>query len=170
MGDKNVIYKEKQSFHDYVTYAFLLLSLIGIAWIFGHAVYAGKFSVGMAFLCLSLIGLIGFELWYLKNIRLILSINDKYIKLKKRPIPYKEEKIYWDNVKECSILSAPKGSIWFGNNINFGRIKKYSLSGRNGLSIITNDGTRYILGSQNVDLLKEKLLELNLGNNEKDNH
>lgn len=159
---KNIIYKEKQSFNDYVTYSLLFLALLGIVWVLGAAIVEGKFSLALAVLCLSLIGLIGFEIWYLQNLRMTLSINDKFIKLKKLPLPNKAEKIYWDNISECSILSSPKSGIWSGNNISFSRIKYYSLSGRNGLSIMTKDGRRYMLGSQNVDKLKEKMEELNL--------
>lgn len=150
---KNNIFKERQSFDDKIVFIFLGAILIGSVIGLFQSLTSASSNLTNIMAYLTVIALSGFLFWWLKRLKIKVSINDKRIKYKLYPIHKKAQRILWEEVEGCEIVKTPPAAQWLGSNIRFSRESWFSLSGRNGLSIEMKDGKRYFIGCKNVDNL-----------------
>jgi len=154
---KNKKFSEKQRFNDKLVFIFLMLgiggALLGLVKSFAN----GDATLLNTIAYLSIASGLGLLFWWLKRLRLKISVNDKRIKYKMSPIHNKSQRITWDEVASCEILRTPLAAQWHGSNIRYGGESWFSLTGRNGLSIETKDGRRLFIGCKNVDELAAAL-------------
>lgn len=111
---------------------------------------------------LATLGLGGW-LYYLVQLRLKVKISSKSIKFQMAPFHASSRKIKWKEVKKCTIVRTPKVAQWHGSNLSYGAESRFSLSGRNGLSLTTNDGRKYFIGCRDVDGLQEAMRSFSVG-------
>jgi hypothetical protein len=155
----NKIYREKQKYSDRIN--LVVLQLVGIVCLIGliqeSVSVSGSMSKMITFSCLIL--LVACTLLLLRRLKLKVDINDKRIKYKLTPLHSKSQKIKWNEVQYCEIVKTSAAAHWHGANLNHGELK-YSLAGRNGLSILTKEGIRYFIGIQDIDSLRDKMRDL----------
>lgn len=101
---------------------------------------------------------LGGLIWWLRSLRLKVSVSEKNIKYKLSPLHDKKRSVAWKDVEKCEIVKTPEIAQWSGGNISFNREKRISLTGRNGLALQTKEGENLFIGVKNVDEL-EKTLE-----------
>ncbi len=159
----NKIYKEKQSFNDLGIQALIALGGLGALFAAAKAVWQGSADITYVLGCLAIAAGLGGIMWYLRSLRMKVSIDQKCIKYKLHPIHVKARKIDWEDVDSCVVVRSPKLSRWQGANLSYANEHFFSLSGRNGLSLTTKDGESYLIGCKNVDRLANSLDKLKLG-------
>ena len=157
---KNNVYKERQYFTDKVVFALLGTGLAGTLFGLVKYILSVNYTFGYVLLYLAIAATLVFCLWWLKQLKLKVSVNEKRVKYKLFPLHKKPRKILWDEVASCKIVKTPLSAQWHGSNIRFSGELWFSLTGRNGLSIETKDGRRYFIGCKNVDNLLNSLGEL----------
>lgn len=154
---KNYLFQEKQRFNDKLLYVLLGLGMAGSLIGFGQALMGHPMGMARAAAYLSLILLFGGYGWWLAHLRLKVVVNDQWIKFKMSPFHAKSQKIRWEEVAVCKVVKTPRAALWHGGNIRFSGEYCYSLTGRNGLAILTKDGRRFFIGCNDVDELAESL-------------
>jgi hypothetical protein len=153
----NTIYKEKQSFNDASITVLLGIGILGALYAMFAAFIKSTpdyYYIGGCFLIAVTLGGI---FYILRRLRMKVSISNKRIKYKLSPLHVKSRKIDWEDVASCEVVKTPKVAQWNGSNISFGGEHFFSLCGRNGLSLTTKNGRRYLIGCDNVDELMESL-------------
>ena len=152
------IFKEKQRIKDplllgafvaLLGYSLFLLSRELITNGFANAIPV--FLLGIAVL------IVGFGLWVLIRIQLKVAVTKKGIDYKMSPLHSKKKHINWDEVEECKVIETPKMAHMHGGNMKFWYEKKFTLSGRNGISVITKDGERFFIGTRETADLKRSI-------------
>lgn len=157
------LHKEEQRFNDKVVMVFLAAGILGLLYAAVNTVLldpANSFKA--AVLVLVATGLAGWLYW-LVQLQLKVKISDKSIKFKLAPFHKTSRKIKWKEVKDCTIVKTPEIAQWHGANLSYGAETRFSLSGRNGLSITTKDGRKYFIGCRDVDGLQEAMQSFSVG-------
>ncbi len=157
---KNYMYKDQQNFTDKLVFLLLAIGLFGGLVGLFYSIWNAHIPIEttMAYLTIAIVSLV-WIVW-LRMLELKVSINDKRIKFKLYPIHRRSQKIFWDDVESCEIVTSPVGAQWHGSNLQYAREALYSLTGRNGLRILLADGRRYFIGCKDVDLLQKTLSEV----------
>ncbi|WP_421750994.1 hypothetical protein [Croceimicrobium sp.] len=101
-------------------------------------------------LCLALI-------WFLSHLRLKTSISKKGIEYKMMPFHHSKRIIHWDEISFIRIVSFPRLSSWQKSYNHYLLQKKFTFSGRNGMSVETSWGERIFIGSGKVDELRKAI-------------
>ncbi len=153
----NKIYEERQRYHDRTVIILLSAAILGL--LYGAASYFWRSDITLLYslVCLALAGGLGYALWWLTQLRYKLTITDKNVKFKLKPLTGGSRKISWDEIASCTLVKTPDVAKWHGSNLPHPGEKIYSLDGRNGLMIVTKDGQRYFIGCQNIEDLREAL-------------
>ena len=150
------IFKEKQSFKNkFLTTLLIVLGLLVIIRVINEFLNpSDQFASVMiaAFIALSVIG--GW-LWYLYNLRLKVTVSEEDISFKMKPWQSEKRRISWNDVSCCEIIQTPELAQWQGGNITFNHERRYTVSGRNGLHLVTKDGTEYFVGSSRLHELEK---------------
>jgi hypothetical protein len=154
---KNQIFQEKQRFNDKLLYGLLGVGVAASLAGFAQSLSGAEVSLSHAAAYLGLILLLGGYGWWLSRLRLKVEVTDRYIKFKMSPFHAKARKIAWEDVVACEVVKTPRAALWHGGNIRFSGEANYSLTGRNGLSIITRDGQHFFIGCRDVDELSASL-------------
>jgi len=154
---KKALFKERQHSKSkdeiVIVFLFLILSIFALA---KQLMYWDGFD-SKVILSIVLIASLTFWLKILVTMKLKVSISEKSIKFKMDAIQSKSQKIKWKHIDELSIVRTPLFAQWHGGNITFDRTKKFTLSGRNGVSLTTKDGERYFIGSRRLDELENAI-------------
>ncbi len=153
-------FKDKQHFND--TLVFAIIGLAFLATIAGliKTLWIGDLNLMKSLIYLGVLALLGGWFWWLRRLELKVSINQKRIKYKMAPYHAKSKRISWDEVTSCKVVKTPLVAQWHGSNVHFFREKWFSLSGRNGLSLLTRDGEAYFIGCKDVEGLAKFLAKL----------
>ncbi|TXF84707.1 hypothetical protein FUA23_21080 [Neolewinella aurantiaca] len=157
------LHKEKQRFNDKVVIALLGVAILALLYGTAYSLIvepSEPLKAGM--FLLSALAVSGW-LYYLVQLRLEVKISDKSIKYQMAPLHTSSRKIKWKEVEECAIVKTPKVAQWHGANLCYGAESRFSLVGRNGLSLTTKDGRKYFIGCSDVDQLQEAMQSLSLG-------
>jgi hypothetical protein len=156
-GMANKIYQEKQRFHDWLTIVMLSLATAGL--LYGAASYfwSDDVTVIYSIVCLVLAGGLGYAIWWLTSQRSKLTITDKKIKFKLKGPVKKSKKIAWDDVVSFTVVKSSALAKWDRPKTTITDEKFYSLDGRNGLMIETEDGHHYFIGCQSIEELQAAL-------------
>lgn len=154
---KSTKFKEKQYFNDKIVFIILGAGVIGALFCLLKAFVWGPLTLGYISTCLVAAAGLGAVIWWLRHLKLKVSVNDEGIKYKMSPIHGKAKTISWNEVESYEVVRSPKAAQWHGSNISFGGEAFFSLTGRNGLSIDTKDGRHLFIGCQDVDRLKNVL-------------
>ncbi len=92
-------------------------------------------------------------LWYLTHTRILIKSSKKGLKVKKLPFG-SSDKIEWDTIAKCE-SSSPELTIEQPNRyLPFWLEKKYTLTGRSGIHILTKNGRRLFIGTKKPKKLK----------------
>lgn len=154
---KNKKFNEKQHFNDKLVFILLGAGIGGALFGLVKSFANGEVTLLNTIAYLSIVSGLGLLFWWLKRLKLKVSVSDKRIKYKMSPIHNKSQRIAWDEVASCEILRTPLAAQWHGSNIRYSGESWFSLTGRNGLSIETKDGRRLFIGCRNVDELAATL-------------
>lgn len=153
-------FKDRQHFNDRVVFAFICLAILATFGGLVKTLWTGEATLMTSLIYLGVILALGGWLWWLRHLELKVSIDRKRIKYKMAPWHSKSKRIAWKEVASCKVVKTPLAAQWHGSNIHFCRENWFSLSGRNGLSLLTRDGEQYFIGCRDVeglaDFLKEK--------------
>jgi hypothetical protein len=159
---KKVKFKETQHYTNRLTLCFLgTIALVAV--LKGMLLLSTSkpditnslFGFAVAFSTLLLI-------WWLINLKLKVVVSEKNIKFKLSPIHPKKRSIPWQEIARCEIVETPEAAQWSGGNITFNHEKRYSLTGRNGLSITTKKGKNFFIGCSDLAGLKEAIDSMEL--------
>ncbi len=152
------IYREKQTFNNrFLTIALAVLGLLVMGRMVSEVVNPGDRLITVMIAGVLVITILGGWLWYLYNLRLKVTVSEETITFKMKPWQGKKQRIAWDDVQCCEIIQTPELAQWQGGNITFNHERRYSVSGRNGLHLITKDGKEYFVGSSKLNELKDAL-------------
>ncbi|MCB0644579.1 MAG: hypothetical protein KDC44_23205 [Phaeodactylibacter sp.] len=152
-------YKETQRFNDKLVFLVLIAGLSATLLGLTRSLILGSIGWEKALIYVLSTSLLAGTLWYLRQLKLKVSVNDSRIKFKLFPFQKQSQRITWDQVDSCRLVRSPRAAQWHGGNLHFSRERWYSLSGRNGLLIETKDGQHYFIGCRNLDRLKQVLVE-----------
>ena len=97
------------------------------------------------------------SIWFLLRLRLKSAVSERGIEYKMRPFHQKKRIIPWDHIKRINIMRMPRNYSWQKRYNSYMLQRKYTFSGRNGISIETVDGEAIFLGSQQVNELQHAL-------------
>lgn len=154
---KKVLFKERQQSRSKdeiaIVFFFLALSILALG---KEIIYWNGFNIKLL-LCVILIAMLSFWLQVLITMKLKVSISEKAIKFKLNSFQSKSQKIKWKHIDELSIVRTPLFTQWHGGNITFDSSRKFTLSGRNGVSLTTKDGESYFIGSRKLDELENAI-------------
>ena len=150
---ESTIFKERQCFNDKIVFLFLGGGFIGALLGLLNSLKLGQINLLNALGFLAIAALCGYLLWWLRQMRFKVSVNEKRIKYKLFPIHKKAQRITWDEVESCQIVKTSAAAQWHGGNVRFSGESWFSLNGRNGLSIETKDGRRIFIGCKDIDSL-----------------
>jgi len=153
-------FKERQQFKDRLLFFLLWAGLAGAVAGLVRSFVVEQAGMGQALGYMLIAVLLGTWLWWLNQLKLKVSVNEKRIKYKLSPLHRKSKKIEWEEVASCKLVKTPRSASWHGSNVHFGNMKWFSLSGKNGMSITTKDGRRVFIGCSDVDQLAETLEEI----------
>jgi len=95
--------------------------------------------------------------YLISNLRLKLKISSKGIHYKMLPFLKKNGLVKWKDIQECSVIESPIGTTVDRSLIANIIERKITLTGNNGISIVTTSGERYLIGSKNPEYLKRAL-------------
>ncbi len=99
---------------------------------------------------LPLLMLLLIALTYFIKVKLSVRMTKNHISFSYYPWKKKRQKIKWENVTHCEIVQTPQLAQWNGWNVHFSNENVFSLSGRSGLSLTTEDGNKFFIGSRNI--------------------
>ncbi len=157
----NYKFKEEVRFKDNLVFLFLGFGILGLVFFLSKFIYLGELTTEKFIVFSTSIILLVSVTYWLKSIKLNVSINDKRIKFKFSPIDVKSNRIYWKDVKHCKLMKTNYASSWLGNNVHTTREHWYSLNGKNGLLVETKNGKNYFIGCRNIEDLSKTINKLN---------
>lgn len=156
-------YKERQYFEGKAVYVLLALGFGSALYGWGQSLFAGTANWQTSASYLLIMATTAALIWWLRRLRLKVSINEKRIKFKMFPYHRQAQRIHWEEVVACELVKTPHLAQWHGSNLHLMGEAWYSLTGRNGLAIETKDGRRLFIGCKDVDKLAETLEQARLG-------
>jgi len=86
--------------------------------------------------------------YLINSLQLKVKITSKGIQYKMMPFFKKKRIILWDEIASCSIVESPRVSSADRRILVNFMERKITLTGNNGLSILTYSGERYLIGSK----------------------
>lgn len=151
-------FREKQQIKDPLLLGAFVALLAYSMFLLGREIYLNGLSNAIPIVLFGLaILVVGFGLWILIRLQLNVSVTKKGIDYKMSPLHNKKKRIAWDEVEECKVIETPKVAHMHGGNMKFWYEKKFTLSGRNGIAVITKDGDRYFIGTRETADLKRSI-------------
>ncbi len=95
--------------------------------------------------------------WFVLKLSIKTAITPKGIEFKMAPFHHRKRVLHWSEIKSIHMVSIPRFSSWQTSYNNYMLQKKFTFSGRNGISIETCDGEQYFIGSSNVKKLHKAI-------------
>jgi hypothetical protein len=157
------LHKEEQRFNDKVVMALLGAGIVSSLYAAVNTLLTNPVNAIKAGVLLLVALALGGWLYWLVTLRLKVKISNKSIKYQMAPFHTSNRKIKWKEVEDCTIVKTPAIAQWNGWNLNYGTESRFSLSGRNGLSVTTKDGRKYFIGCRDVDGLQEAMQSFSVG-------
>lgn len=151
-------FTEKQRIKDPLLLGVFIALLAYSLFLLGRELFMNGFENAIPVFLLGIAVLIvGLGLWVLIRLQLKVAVTKKGIDYKMSPLHAKKKRIKWDEVEECKVIETPKVAHMHGSNMKFWYEKKFTLSGRNGIAVITKDGERYFIGTRETAALKRSI-------------
>lgn len=150
-------YKEQQQFKDNIVFVLLGIGIMSTFFVIVQSFWTGQAGMTLLISGILLLTILFALIWWLRSLRLQLSINEKRIKVQFFPFHRTPVKIKWKDVDSCAVVQSPAMAAWMGNNLSFCGESLFSLVGRNGLRIHTVKGERFFIGCSNMNDLNETL-------------
>ena len=149
------IYKEKQSFKNkFLTTVLIGIGLLVIIRVINELLNPSSQLATVMIAAFIALAVVGGWLWYLYNLRLKVTVSEEDISFKMKSWQTEKQRIAWEDVSCCEIVQTPELAQWQGGNITFNHERRYTVNGRNGLHLITKDGTEYFVGSSKLGELE----------------
>ncbi|NJC26443.1 hypothetical protein [Neolewinella antarctica] len=155
----NKLYREESGFSEIITIGLLSLTLLALLIASGVNAFTESANHNWALVYAGAALIVGGILYFLYRMKMKLVVSEKVIKFKMTPFHGKSRKIKWKNVAEYEVIKTHPLAPNHGSHLASSE-RRFSLSGRNGLSILMTDGARYFIGCRDVDRLEESLREL----------
>lgn len=152
------IYREESGFSEIVTTALLALIALALCVAGAANLMGAEANHGWAILYFGVALVLGGVLYFLYRMKMKVVVSEKTIKYQLTPFHDKLQKIKWRDVADCEVVKTHPLAPNHGSHLASGE-RRFSLTGRNGLSILTKAGERYFIGCRDVDQLKESLHE-----------
>lgn len=153
------IFKEKQRFFSR-NFTLTLAALCALAvWIVVRQYLNPQFHIHLVDIvagsgvALLIVGI----LWFAQQLRMKTAITPKGIEYKMAPFHHNKRVIPWDEIKSIQVVSIPRYASWQSSYNNYMLQRKFTFSGRNGISVETCDGDFIFIGSHKVDELREAI-------------
>lgn len=151
-------FTEKQRIKDPLLLGAFVALLAYSLFLFGREIFMNSFENPVVLTLLGVAVLVfGFGMWIVFHVRLKVDVTKKGITYKMSPLHTKKKKIKWDEVETCKVIETPKVAHMHSGNMKFWYEKKFTLSGRNGLAVITKEGDRYFIGTRETTELKKSI-------------
>ena len=149
------IFKEKQTFSDqFLTIMLLVLGALIAARAVKELIVPGDRFTEVLVVASTILFIVGGVLWYLHNLKLVVTVTKKKISFDMKPLSGGKQHILWKEVSCCEIVDTPELAQWQGANITFNHERRFSVCGRNGLHLTTKDGRDYLIGSNKLTELE----------------
>ena len=153
------IYKENQRYQRIGLIAFIAVFTVALIVAFISQVFINQVEnpipnyVAVLTICTLLVSLV-----YFLSIRMVTEINEKNIRFQFYPLHATKQKIRLKDVTSYSVVNSPEGAQYSGWGVNFGaKERRFSVSGRTGLKVTTQDGERIFIGTQNPEALGQAI-------------
>lgn len=164
--NEGVVYKETQSFRQW--YIWIILIGINGLWVFGiyrqviQGIPFGNNPVSNNGLLLIAFLTVAFSLFF-GNIKLTTIVKEDGIYVQFFPLQLSLKKYAFSELAHIYIrkYSGLKEYGGWGYRFGINGGMAYTASGSDGLQLVTIDGKKLLIGTQNPDELKEVLLRLN---------
>ncbi|MDW7694816.1 hypothetical protein R9C00_08685 [Flammeovirgaceae bacterium SG7u.111] len=155
----NVVYREEQRYGKLqAVFASLLLATSSFFYIDAVIHQSEKQPVPAFVLGLGIIVAAGL-LVYIRASRLTTEVSKKKVFCSVSPFQKEKKKIKLKEIESIEVMKTPLLAKLNGWNIQFETMEdqehKFSLMGRNGLSITLKNGEQYFIGSKQPEKLKE---------------
>jgi hypothetical protein len=154
------VYKDRQTYDNPIVFIGLGLAILGLLYLFVRSLVLDPVHWVYPGVCLGVAGLLG-GLWYfLRRLSLRVKVSEKYIKYRvQSALHRRKRRIPWKEVERWSLIKTPVGGVLYPAATGHGGETFVSLTGRNGLAILTRAGRRYFIGCEDVDALREALVD-----------
>lgn len=164
------IFKEKQRIKDPLLTGVLIASLVYSLFLLGREIFTRGFTnaIPIALLGCAIV-IISIGLWILTKLQLNVAVTRKGINFKMSPLHAKKKQLKWDEIEGVEIIETPKIAGLRENNMKYWYEKKFTLSGRNGVSVITKDGERFFIGTRKPAGLKRSIKKALAKRNRREN-
>lgn len=148
---KSMRYKENQTFRQWDVIvmfgSLLLLMLVAFAnkiWLDPMSITTGN---AIFLSIISVAGVLSFV--YLLSLRLVVVVDEKYVKFQYYPWHYKKQKIALDDIKSVTAVETSLYAQYSGWNIQYGprTQSSYTVNGQNGLEVKLHSGQTIFIGS-----------------------
>lgn len=140
-------------------YAIILLFAGLYVWKLSTWIISGTHSQGQWIQMLVLGLIIGVFSWFVLHLKMELQVGKKSLKVTMNDGIHPKAKIKWKDVKKVEPFKIPEAQLWSGLNISFDpRIKQYNLGDNSGLKIVTNDDNVYLIYSEKLYKLSDKIM------------
>jgi len=96
--------------------------------------------------------------YLINKVRLKLKITSKGIQYKMVPFLRRKRMLKWKDIAACSVIQSPTYNTADRRLITNIIERKITLTGNNGISVLTKSGERYLIGSKNPEKLKKVLV------------
>lgn len=151
-------FTEKQQIKDPLLLSASAALLVYSLFLLGREIVINNFSHPIVISLLGVAVLVfAFGMWIVFRVRLKVDVTKNGINYKMSPLHNKKKKIKWDEVDTCKVIETPKMAHMHSGNMKFWYEKKFTLSGRNGLALITKEGDRYFIGTRETTELKKSI-------------
>lgn len=153
------IYKERQYFlrsnFRWILGAIGLMALLIVIREYLNPNFTMQFSDIIAGVLAS--GLLVAAAWFLLKLKIKTAISEKGIEYKMFPFHKRKHLIPWEQIRHIEVIDTPRNSSWQSNYNTYMLQRKFTFSGRRGISIELCNGEYIFLGSSRVSELSKAL-------------
>lgn len=152
------LFTEKQNIKNPLS-IIAFVALLGYSlFLLGREIIQNQFAQPTILILLAVaVVVFALAVWVISRVRLKVDVTDKGINYKMSPLHSKKQKIKWDEVDTIKVIETPKGVNMRGGNMKYWFEKKFTLSGLNGLALITKEGDHYFIGTSETSKLKKSI-------------
>ncbi len=154
------IYKEKQRYLPKTSFIRILLALAFITLIIVVRVSFNPyytFNINEIMMGFGAVGTLVLLLVFFHNLKIKLALTDQGLEYKMTPFHRSKRLLPWSSIKHIRIIETQSYDVWLKDYNNYLLQDKYTITGRNGISIETSSGRLLFIGSSNISQLEKAL-------------
>lgn len=149
-------FREQQRYSGWQLIALILFLVLGLSYRFidQHFIDPVPTPIGVLPYAALMALLLG-ALVYLLKVRVFIFANKEHICVSRFPWTRHPVCVKWSDVAACEIVRSPLLAQWSGSNIHLDHEKVFSVCGRNGIHLTTQEGEGLFIGSRRPDDLED---------------